>query len=130
MIFAQAGLKQIDETAMLISSHGWGLTAIALIVVIMLVLFGVFMFDSRNREKRFVEDAKSRESEMKARITTMEDRQYREMASFATGYHKALTEQTAVCHDLAVVMKDTTKELALCRQGRERTGRKATGEEA
>lgn len=124
MLLAQTSLEHIDQTATLINSHGWGLTAIALVVSLMLVLFAVSMMDARKREQRYVEESRSREGDMKSRIQTMEDRQYREMASMATGYHKALTEQTAVCHDLTVVMRDTTKELALCRQSRERaTGR-------
>lgn len=119
ILIAQATLEHIDETANLIQSHGWGLTAIALVVSLMLVLFAVSMMDARKREQRYVEESRGRENDMKSRISTMEDRQYREMASMAVDYHKAITEQTAVCHELTVVMQDTTKELAACRRSRE-----------
>jgi len=114
-----AALEHIDETANLIQSHGWGLAAIAIIVTLMLTLFAINMVDARKREQRYVEESRGRENDMKSRITTMEDRQYREMASMSLGYHKALVEQTAVCQELGGIMRETTRELAACRRGRE-----------
>jgi hypothetical protein len=114
-------LKHIDETANLIQSHGWGLTAIALIVTLMLVLFAINMIDARRREQRYVEENLAREKDMKERIRSMEDRQYAEMKGIVTGYHQALTEQTTVCRELSVVLNDTKDELAVFRQLREQT---------
>ncbi len=119
-----AALEHIDETANLIQSHGWGLAAIAIIVTLMLVLFSINMVDARKREQRYVEESRGRENDMKSRIQTMEERQYREMASMAVGYHKAITEQTAVCQELGGIMKETTAELAACRRSRESAAKK------
>lgn len=117
-LLAQA-IQHIDETATLIQSHGWGLAAIAIIVTLMLTLFGVSLYDARNREKRYVEENREREDEMQSRLDKMETRQFSEIATMASGYNRAITEQTAVCRELAVIMKDTTTELALARQSRE-----------
>lgn len=117
-LLAQA-IQHIDETATLIQSHGWGLAAIAIIVTLMLTLFGVSLYDARNREKRYVEENREREDEMQSRLDKMETRQFSEIATMASGYNRAITEQTAVCRELAVIMKDTTAELALARQSRE-----------
>jgi uncharacterized membrane-anchored protein YhcB (DUF1043 family) len=121
MLIAQVdtSLKHIDATASLIQSHGWGLTAIALIVTLMLVLFAINMIDARRREQRYVEENLGREKDMKDRIRTMEDRQYAEMKGLVTGYHQALTEQTTVCRELSVVLNATKDELEVFRQLRE-----------
>ena len=117
-LFAQA-IQHIDETATLIQSHGWGLAAIAIIVTLMLTLFAINMVDARKREQRYVEENREREDEMQTRLDKMETRQFSEIAGMAKGYNQAIVEQTAVCRELAVIMKDTTHELALALQSRE-----------
>lgn len=118
VMFAQT-MTQIDETATLIQSHGWGLVAIAIIVLLMLTLFTINMVDARNRERRYVQENLEREKDMKERIRTMEDRQFTEISDLVTGYHRAITEQAQTCRDLVETMKETLEELTASRRQRE-----------
>jgi hypothetical protein len=114
-------MHQIDETATLIQSHGWGLVAIAIIVLLMLTLFTINMVDARNRERRYVQENLEREKDMKERIRTMEDRQFTEISGLVTGYHRAITEQASTCRDLVETMRETLEELTASRRQRELT---------
>lgn len=114
-VFAQT-VKDVDAATQVIMSSGWGIFVCGLVVILFLAMFGWIMFVVYESRKENQAD----KSAMVNRITTLEDRQYRELTGIANSCNQALNNSNATNQKLIPLIEDMREELTDCRRSRER----------